>query len=167
MNPIFEALKKWLSGSSSAHFETDRSPRPFERNRYKPGDLIEQLSRKQFQLVAGRWEVELDAPIGEIGIDLPDAHGSYSREAFAFLVEVLRHLVEMDNLVQTEACEKPFVQGQLGRENFELGIGWITVTEADLANETITITYYGLKVNTQWDGKFKRDADGQWRPLNF
>ncbi len=138
----------------------------FHRDRYDPDDLMEQFAQQKPRAVAGAWEWELEAELGEIGITLPDAHGAPSPEAQAFLVEVLRQVCTLDNLVQ-QSCEQESGRTGLGPGNYELAIGWVCIENANLIEQTLALTYYGIRVNTSWDAKFKRDAAGAWQPVNF
>ncbi|WP_395749462.1 hypothetical protein [Prosthecobacter sp.] len=136
------------------------------RDRYDPDDLLKQVAQQQPRPVGGMWELELENDLCEIGITLPGASGAPDPEAKAFLVEVLRQVRTLDNLVQL-SCEQECVRTGLGSENYELAISWVFVGPENLAEQTLALTYYGMCVNTEWDAKFKRDASGTWQPVNF
>ncbi len=138
----------------------------FARDRYDPGDLLKQFAQQQPQSLLGAWEWELETDLGEISITLPDANGTPAQEEQAFLREVLGQIRALDNLVQ-QSCEEDCVRTGLGPENCDLAIGWVCIENQNLIEQTLALTYYGLRVNTEWDAKFKRDAAGIWRPVNF
>jgi hypothetical protein len=140
--------------------------RSFARDRYDPDDLLKQFAQQQPRWLIETWEWELEAEIGEIVITLPDAGGTPSPTAHGFLVEVLRHLRELDNLVQT-SCEAECARTLLNPANYELALGWVTLLEENLSEQIVTLSYYGVSVNTCWDAKFQRDAAGAWRSMNF
>lgn len=138
----------------------------FARDRYDPGDLLKQFAQQQPRPISGAWEWELETELGEISITLPDANGTPSHDEQAFLLQVLRQIRTLDNLVQ-QSCEQECVRTGLGPENYELAIGWVCLEKQNLIEQTLALTYYGLRVNTEWDAKFKRDAAGIWQPVNF
>lgn len=136
------------------------------RDRYDPDDLLKQFAQQQPQRVGEMWEWELENDLCEIGITVPDANGAPDPEAKAFLVDVLRQVRTLDNLVQL-SCEQECARTGLGSENYELAIGWVFIEPENLTEQTLALTYYGMCVNTDWDAKFKRDASGTWQPVNF
>jgi hypothetical protein len=138
----------------------------FARDRYDPGDLMKQFAQQKPRPVCGAWEWELETELGEIGITLPDANGAPAHDEQAFFVEVLGQVRALDNLVQ-QSCEQECVRTGLGPENYELAIGWVCIENKSLIEQTLALTYYGLRVNTSWDAKFKQDAAGIWQPVNF
>lgn len=138
----------------------------FARDRYDPGDLLKQFEQQQPRPISGAWEWELETELGEISITLPDAKGTPAQEEQAFLLEVLRQIRTLDNLVQ-QSCEEDCVCTGLGPENCDLSIGWVCIEKQNLIEQTLALSYYGLQVNTEWDAKFKRDAAGIWQPVNF
>ncbi|WP_395738157.1 hypothetical protein [Prosthecobacter sp.] len=170
LTSLFVSLFRALGlGRVPDHGQTFRMEDHFfrlPRDRYAPDDLLKQLSEQAARQVTGAWEWELEHELCEIGITLPDAQGAPDPEARAFLVDVLRQVRTLDNLVQ-QSCEEECVRSGLGSAAYELALGWIWIQKENLIDQTLALTYYGMRVNTDWDAKFKRDAAGTWQPVNF
>lgn len=72
------------------------------------------------------------------------------------LAEFISQIRTLDNLVQT-SCESEHHSSGIGASNFKLHIGWIKV-----ADQVITVRYWGTVVNTEWEAVFARSKDGSW-----
>lgn len=132
----------------------------FPRDRYSP---------KLFELAleaAPRYEkggriistVEVDGQ--EIELEFPSPTGDAPSQRNCCISVVLLQIDKLDNLVQ-ESCEREWKSSRFGPENFELYLAYLTLKE-----DQLVLGYYGTKVNTQWDAKFKWSGS-EWVPENL
>ncbi len=70
-------------------------------------------------------------------------------------------ITQLDNMVQ-DSCESEYRRNDLGPENYELYLAY-----AEIEGDTVGLEYFGTRVNTQWNAKFKRSSAGHWLKLNF
>ncbi len=75
--------------------------------------------------------------------------------------DVCSHISELDNLVQ-QSCEEEWRQNGLASDDYELYLAHI-----DVEAEIVRLEYYGTKVNTQWEARFRQTEDGNWAKVNF
>lgn len=81
------------------------------------------------------------------------------------LIELARRMCSditlLDNMVQ-DSCESEWRRNGGDPENYDLYIAY-----AEIEHDTVGIEYFGARVNSQWNAKFKRSSDGGWSKVNF
>ncbi len=86
-------------------------------------------------------------------------------EPSAELLQLARHMCadinQLDNMVQ-DSCESECQRNGLGPENYDLYLAF-----AEIENDIVGLEYFGAKVNTKRNAKFKRSPVGEWAKVNY
>ncbi len=129
----------------------------FPRNRYSPESLLAEFIQAPLLGEPGDFFIAINSEFGEIEIRIPASDHETAKSAAK---SVLHQIQELDNQVQ-QSCEQDSGKSNLDSSNFELALGSITIDTNEL-----TLGYFGIQVNTEWDAKFKL-VDSQWQKQNF
>ena len=133
--------------------------RSFQRDRYLPEEFIASLKRTAMEIIDDEYLATL--AVGEDKIYVSAKVNGQSTEDFlAILRSVLIRVGLLDNLVQ-QSCEAEQARSGLDPSIYELYLANIY-----LDGPSLTFTYFGSQVNTQWDANFQL-VNGQWQKANF
>ena len=132
----------------------------FPLNRYAPEMFIAAFEHELVRIRGDGCFVCLVIGEDEVKITFPSINGECTATSRAAVLEVLSKITELDNRVQ-ESCDEECRQTGLHSSNYELYLAYI-----DLRGHELTLGYFGAKVNTEWEAKF-RLVNGQWEKVNF
>jgi hypothetical protein len=133
-----------------------------ERDRYDPSILLSQLAAQMPGKDGDEWcfTFKYDGQhTDDFWAYLPDDTREHEN-ARSRLAEFLAQIRQIDNLVQA-SFEAEYHATGVDLRDLKLHIGWLKV-----ADQTITVRYWGTVVNTEWEVVFKRLETGQWVESN-
>lgn len=132
----------------------------FPRDRYSPESFEQALEAAPRYEKGDRIISTLEVNGQEVDLEFPIASGDGSSHPNCCISAVIQQIHKLDNLVQ-DSCEREWKSSRFGPENFELYLAYLVLKE-----DQLVLGYYGSKVNTEWDAKFKWSGC-EWSPENL
>ena len=128
--------------------------------RYDSNYCVEQFKKNVPNIIGDEAIIGFELDGEDFEIYMPVSSGAPDQESLEIAEDVMGHLTELDNQVQksnASECERT----GLDPRNYDLYLAYITITKPE-----IRLTYYGARVNTEWDAVFK-NSGGNWVNINF
>jgi hypothetical protein len=122
-------------------------------NRYDGRPLLDGVRRENVVVERGEAIIELRLGDDEFSISFPAPAGDFDVAYLELAKDVLEHLAEFDNQVQTHCAEEC---AQAGVPGFGTELAY-----AMLRPNAVLLRYWTLAMNTEWDEVFTR-AEGKW-----
>ncbi|GAA6132577.1 hypothetical protein [Halopseudomonas sabulinigri] len=129
-------------------------------DRYSSKYCIEQFEKNAPSIINEEAIIAFELDGEDFEIYMPAISGEPDQDSLRIAREVMAHISEFDNLVQqsnASECERT----GLDPRNYDLYLAYITISKPD-----IKLTYYGYRVNTEWDAIFNKNS-GEWKKVNF
>lgn len=133
----------------------------FPKNRYDPKQLLTLFDSSAMEECKGDFYKSLDVNGEELEVYFPSTNGTVAQQYIDKARRVLQNIKEMDNLVQ-DSCNNECKRTGIHKRDFELYLAYINIEEYEVA-----LTYYGLRVNTEWNAIFRETGEGLWEKVNF
>jgi hypothetical protein len=130
------------------------------RNRYDPLDLLAQLDDQRPAMDGSEWCFRFMCHKREFGTDdffayLPQDERQHAN-ARSTLVSFIAEIRTIDNAFQV-SCEEDLRRHGTRLQDYKLHIGWISVAE-----NAVTVRYWGTVVNTEYEMQFRQNDAGTW-----
>ena len=129
-------------------------------NRYDSDYCSEQFGKSDIKIIKDQAIVAFDLDEQEFEIYMPLVSNEVDPQALELAKDLMCNISEMDNLVQDSNAKECDRTG-LDPANYDLYLAYITINGSQ-AN----FTYYGERVNTEWDAIFQKDTN-VWQKINF
>jgi hypothetical protein len=129
------------------------APPGLHLNRYDGRPLLDGVRRENVVVQRGEAIISLRLGDDEFSISFPVRDGDFDVAYLDLAKDVLEHLAEFDNQVQTRCVEEC---AQAGLPSFSTELAY-----AMLQPNSVLLRYWTLAMNTEWDEVYTR-AEGKW-----
>ena len=129
-------------------------------DRYDSEYCSEQFEKSEIKIINNQAIVAFDLDEQEFEVYMLVTSNEANSQAMEVAKDLMRNISELDNLVQNSNANECERTG-LDPANYDLYLAYITIKD-DQAN----FTYYGERVNTEWDAIFKKEGTA-WKKVNF